>query len=202
MSYRVPLLVCVALVTLAAGCVDDARSVPEDRTAGTVVDSALPIAELLTRFQATLPDSPRTLAGGAEDAERLTRVLFTALATHDTTALRTLIVSRSEFGFLYYPHSQFTRAPYALAPDLVWLTMVSASEKGAGRLLARYGGRQLRFERLVCDDSARTEGPNRVQRGCRVRFAVPDSAPRELQLFGALLTRDGRTKFLSVANDL
>lgn len=194
-------LALVAAVTLPSACQGDARPEAASPAAG-VVDSALPIAELLARFQATLPDTPSTLVGGAESPEALTRALFEAVGTHDTVALRTLLVSRAEFGFLYYPHSQFTRAPYELAPDLVWLTMVSASEKGAGRLLARYGGRRLRLERLVCDDSVQTEGPNRLQRGCRVRFVVPDSGVREVQLFGALLARDGRTKFLSFANDL
>lgn len=193
------LVLCAAALALACG--GDARP-SADVPPGGVVDSALPIAELLTRFQATLPDSPTTLVGGAAAPEALTRALFTAVAASDTNALRALIVTRSEFGFLYYPHSQFTRAPYELAPDLVWLTTVSASEKGAGRFLARYGGRALRFEQLLCGDTAQTEGPNRIQRGCRVRFAVPDSGVREVQLFGALLSRDGRTKFLSFANDL
>jgi hypothetical protein len=198
-SLHRPLVLCAAAIALACG--GDARPSADVPSAG-VVDSTLPIAELLNRFQATLADSPRTLVGGAESPEALTRALFAAVAASDTSALRALIVSRAEFGFLYYPHSQFTRAPYELAPDLVWLTMVAASEKGAGRLLTRYGGRTLRFEALLCGDTAQTEGPNLIRRGCRVRFAVPDSGVREVQLFGALLARDGRTKFLSFANDL
>lgn len=200
---RTPLhrIAVLGSVAIALACGGETRPAA-DAPAGGVVDSTLPIAELLARFQATLPDSPSTLAGGEATPEALTRSLFRALAVNDTSALRALIVSRAEFGFVYYPHSQFTRAPYELAPDLVWLTMVSASEKGAGRLLTRFGGQPLRFERLVCGDSVQIEGPNRIQRGCRVRFAVPDSGTREIQLFGALLSRDGRTKFLSFANDL
>lgn len=169
--------------------------------AGTV-DSALPIAELLARFRATLPDTPTTLVGGAATAEELARTLLRAVSAGDTARVRALLVSRAEFAWLYYPHSRYTAPPYELGPELVWFTTVSASDKGAGRLLARYGGRPLRFERLLCGDSSVVEGPNTVRRGCRVRFAVADSAARDLQLFGALLHRDGRYKFLSYANDL
>ena len=194
------LIIAGALGT-AVACGREPRQAAEVPSGG-VVDSTLPMPELIRRFQATVADTPSTLVGGADSPEALTRLLLSTLAARDTAVLRTLIVSRAEFAFLYFPHSQYTRPPYELAPELVWLTMVSASEKGAGRLLTRFGGRSLRFERLECTDGTDEEGPNRIQRGCRVRFAVPDSGVREVQLFGALLQRGGRYKFLSFANDL
>lgn len=173
-----------------------------DVPAGGVIDSALPVPELLARFRATVSDTPATLGGGETTPERLTRALLAAVAARDTVAVRALTVNRAEFAWLYYPESRYTHPPYELSPDLVWLTTSAASEKGAGRLLERYGGRALRFVAVACLERAEQEGPNSVLRGCRVRFAPGDSAPRELRLFGALLHRDGRYKFLSFANDL
>jgi len=206
-ARHLPLAILLLVVSLAcdasarAGDAADTPAATPVPAAGTV-DSALPLAELLARFRATVRDTPTTLVGGAPSADDLARALLRAVSANDTATVRALLVSRAEFAWLYYPHSRFTAPPYELGPELVWFTTVSASDKGAGRLLARYGGRALHFERLLCADSVEVEGPNTVQRGCRVRFAVADSAPRELQIFGALLRRDARYKFLSYANDL
>jgi hypothetical protein len=206
-AQRLSLAITLLAVSIAcdasarSGDAADTPAVAPASAAGTV-DSALPVAELLARFRATVLDTPTALGGGAPSADDLARALLRAVSANDTATVRALLVSRAEFAWLYYPHSWFTAPPYELGPELVWFTTVSASDKGAGRLLARYGGRALRFERLLCADSSEVEGPNMVQRGCRVRFAVADSAPRELQLFGALLRRDARYKFLSYANDL
>ena len=169
---------------------------------GGVVDSVLPIPELLARFRAATADTPTTLSGGETSPDRLARALLVALTKRDTLAVRALAVSRGEFAWLYYPHSKFTAPPYELGPQLVWIPLVAASDKGAGRLLERFGGRTLRFEAITCPDSASSEGPNTLLAGCRVRFAVGDSAARELRLFSSLLSRDGHYKFLTYTNDL
>lgn len=202
---RFPALVALAaLATALAAC--DRAATPDQAPASTpragVVDSALPIDTLLHRFRATLPDTPSTLAGGASSPEALTRALLRALQSQDSATVRRLVISPSEFAWLYYPHTRFTRPPYELGPELLWLQLGMASEKGAVRLVRRYGGVPLRFEALTCPDSAAIEGPNRILTGCRVRFAAADSAARELQLFGSLLQRDGHYKFVSYANEL
>ncbi len=208
-----PTIRLVALTTLlsvvALGACDSTNGAPPadpstraEATPGAVVDSALPIDILLGRFRALTPDSPTVLTGGAESPDRLVRALLVAVSRRDTTALRALVMSRGEFAWLYYPESKFTSPPYALGPDLVWIPMLAASEKGVGRLLSRYGGSALRFESLDCPDTVDREGPNEITRGCTVRFAAADSAARTIQLFSSLLHRDGRYKFLSYANDL
>lgn len=196
-------LLLVVLVSVASACAAEDESSPaQTPPVGGVVDSALPIPVLLERFRATLPDTPTVLAGGRESPERLVRDLLAAVTARDSATVRTLVMSRAEFGWLYYPHTKFTAPPYELGPELVWIPLIGASEKGAGRLLARYGGTSLRFEALTCADSVSVEGPNEIRGGCRVRFAAGDSAARELRLFSSLLKRDGRYKFLSYANDL
>ena len=192
----------LVLVSLSLGACDRPTTRTDATPAAGVIDSALPIAVLLERFRATTPDTPAVLIGGAARAEALVRALLNAVGARDTAALRALVMSRAEFAWLYYPHTRYVARPYELGPDLVWLPHAAASESGIGRLLDRYGGTTLRFDALLCPDSAVTEGPNRLIAGCRVRFAAADSAPRTLQLFAGLLARDGRYKFLSYANDL
>lgn len=197
-----PLLAILATVILAAACNADASRGTADAPAGGVVDSALPIPELLARFRAATADTPTTLSGGAKSPERLARALLAALGARDTAGVRALVMSRGEFAWLYYPHTKFTAPPYELGPDLVWIPLVAASDKGAGRLLSRFGGQALRIEALTCPDTVTTEGPNTIVSGCSVRFAGGDSAARDLRIFSSLLSRDGRYKFLSYANDL
>lgn len=208
MSARVTRL--SAPLSLAAACL---MAVACERTAtpdtnstalppGAVVDSALPIDTLLARFRATVADTPTTLAGGEASAEGLARAFVRAISANDTASIRRLVVNRAEFAWLYYPHTRFVRPPYEMGAELMWIQINEASEKGIVRTLRRYGGSTLRFEALSCPDSVTPEGPNRITTGCRVRFAAADSAARTLQLFGSLIERDGRWKFVSYANEL
>lgn len=201
------LLALVLAAAVVAACdraaSGDAPRADHGATAPTigVVDSALPIDTLIARFRATTPDTPTTLAGGASSPRDLTRTFLRAIATQDTATVRRLVLSRAEFAWLYYPHTRFTRPPYELGPELLWLQIGAASEKGIVRVLRRYGGAPLRFDALACSDTA-TEGPNTILSGCRVTFSLPDSGARSLRLFGSILARDGRYKFVSYANEL
>lgn len=181
---------------------DDPPAPRDDLPAAAVIDSALPIDTLLARFRATLPDTPTTLVGGETSPERLTRALLGALSAQDTATIRRLVLSRSEFAWLYYPYTRYTRRPYELGPELLWIQVSENSEKGIVRLLRRYGGSRLRFETLACPDSAVTEGPNAITGPCTVRFAAADSAARSMQIFGSIIAREGRYKFVSYANEL
>ena len=200
------MLLLLSLVATIAACAADAPAAGVDARdaamARGTVDSALPIETLLQRFRASTADTPSVLTGGAESPEALTRRLLAALEAGDTSAVRDLALSRAEFAWLYYPHAKWTRPPYEMGPGLVWLQISASNEKGFVRLMRRYGGSRLRFESLTCADSGVREGPNVVISGCRVRFAAADSATRDLQLFGSLLNRDGRYRFVSYSNDL
>jgi hypothetical protein len=197
-------LAFVLAATIVAAC--DRAQTPSadraDRPAGYVVDSSHSIDTLLARFRATVADTPTTLVGGEASAERLAREFLRAVSSNDSASIRRLVVNRAEFAWLYYPHTRFTKPPYELDPDLLWLQLNESSEKGIVRALRRYAGSSLRFEALVCPDSGAIEGPNRVRIGCQVRFANADSAARTMRFFGSLLERDGRWKIISYANDL
>lgn len=198
---RIAALGSIVALAILGACGSGDRVALDRPTAG-VVDSALPIPVLLARFRAPTPDTLGALRGGAPTPEAAARALLRALEAHDSTAVHALVLDRAEFAWLYYPHSPYISPPYELGPELVWITTHAANEKGAGRLLARFGGRRLRFVALQCADTGTVAGPNRVTPGCVTHFAVADSAPRALRLFSSLLSRDGRHKFLSYANDL
>jgi hypothetical protein len=204
LSRRSRAALLLGLIATAAACASDTdQATPAaDLPPGAVIDSALPIDTLLARFRATLPDTPTALVGGEASPERLTRALLGALTAQDTATIRRLVLSRSEFGWLYYPHTRYTKRPYELGPELLWIQVNENSEKGIVRLLRRYGGSRLRFEALACPDSSSVEGPNTLTGPCQVTFAAADSSARTMQIFGSIIARDGRFKFVSYANEL
>src|SRR5512133_2202813 len=71
----------------------------------THVDSAVPRAEALARFQRASPHAG-ALSGGAASRDELVRRFVQAVEGADTAALRRMVLSRGEFAFLYYPTSR------------------------------------------------------------------------------------------------
>jgi len=166
--------------------------------AGGVVDSVLPVAELLQRFQAGLSPTD-TLRHASPSPEQLVDRLVRAIASHDTMALNAMVLDRAEFAFLYYPGSSMSLPPYEAPPALLWGQILAASDDGAGKLLARLGGRQVSAHALRCPPP-KVEGANRLLERCTVRFDTSGARALEGNLFGTILTRDGRSKFISLAN--
>ena len=207
----------VALTSaLAAACERtraDAPAPPADRgdasdSAGSVasrtppalpVDSYLPPAESLRRFRAGL-SAVTALAGGAPSRDALVRAFVRAVETRDTRAVNRLIVSRAEFAYVYYPTSPFRTPPYELDPQMAWFQLRTQSEKGISRLLDRFGGRPLGVVGYDCPSPPLRQGENRVWEGCTVR-RVADGAAATGRLFGSILERGGRFKFLGYGND-
>jgi hypothetical protein len=164
------------------------------------VDSIFPIEEEIRRFHAVLGPDPGRLSGGAGSVDALVDRFERALAEADTTAFADMLMTRDEFGWLHYPTTIFTAPPYELGPSLVWFQIENGSSRGLGRLLDRLGGRPVEFVEHTCPPEPVIQGINRVWEGCVVRFDTPDEDPRELQLFGSILERDGVFKFVSYTN--
>ncbi len=161
-----------------------------------VVDSIFPIEEEIRRFNDGLATST-TLEGGARSPEALVRLFTRALAQRDTSALLSLLVTRAEFGFLVFPESRYTRPPYKTKPAVIWTQLVSDSERGLSRMLERVAGDSVRISELRCAKVADREGTNRYWRNCTLMVRDAAGVSRRLQLFGQILERDGRSKFLS-----
>jgi hypothetical protein len=193
----------VALAACAPA--EQAAEAPEapaaDDTVRTVVDSIFPIEEALRRFRAALgEDAPAALSGGAASRDALVEGFVAAIEAADTAALRDLLLTPTEFAWLYYPHTRFTAPPYELAPALLWFQIENGTSRGVGRMLRRMGGRPAHVAGYECPGEALVEGPNRIWERCVARLTPPDGAARDFQLFGSILERDGIFKFVSYTN--
>jgi len=191
------LLVLLAPVGAACGSPGTAQG---NHSAEVAADSAT--ASALARFRTGLP-KPSALEGGAASVSSLIERYMDALAAHDTAALVSMHLTDAEFAWLYYPESPYTRRPYRQDPDVVWSLLRLNSEKGIARALRLYGGVEAGFLGSTCGESPLLQGRNRLWQNCRpmVRPSSGDGAVA-MRLFGSILERDGRFKFLSYTNDL
>jgi hypothetical protein len=206
-----PLAVGPALLLSGAAC--EGRERPPTRLATVaapirltasrnepaVVDSSLPLEEALRRFRVGLP-VVKELSGGAPTRDALVRRFVRAVEQRDTAAVRAMVLSRAEFAYLYYPDSPFTREPHKQMAGLVWFFTQANSSKGVTRAFNRLGGQPLAYRGHQCNVRPKRQGPNRLWEDCVVRLGQGNT-DAELRLFGSIIERDGRLKFVSYAND-
>jgi hypothetical protein len=166
-----------------------------------VIDSILPMAEYQRRFREGLSEVS-ALEGGAESPDGLARRFLAAVRARDTAALRAMVLSRAEFAWLLFPDHRYSEPPYELDPAIYWMQVTAESGKGLERVLQRYGGMPLTLQRLDCsaDTLQMLRGPTSLLGPCTVRYRTADSTITR-RLFGSVLVRDGRAKFVSYANE-
>lgn len=190
-----------AAVVVFAACGGPSAAETAGRKAPAHVDSLVPRDEALRRFEATTRRVD-SLSWGATSRDSLVKQYVVALGARDTTALRRMVLDRSEFAYLYYPTDPQGLPPYDLSPDLLWFLTASGSAKGLGRALERMGGRTLDFAGYACDSMPSHRGRNVVWGPCTIRLRGTDGATSSVRLFGLIVERDGRYKFVSYANRL
>ncbi|MGH9202515.1 MAG: hypothetical protein ACRD2A_14925, partial [Vicinamibacterales bacterium] len=86
-------------------------------------------------------------------------------------------------------------------PIVIWTQLSSESSRGLARLLERVAGDSARISDLECDVAAERQGANTYWRNCSVLARAPRVGARRMQLFGSIIVRDGRAKFVSFATD-
>lgn len=200
-------IVLFLLLTAACGAGREAESGPSADSSrpwarpGDVIDSILPMAEYQRRFREGLVEVT-ALDGGAESPEALARRFLEAVGARDTAALRRMALTRAEFAWLLFPDHRYSEPPYELDPAIFWLQLTAESGKGLERVLQRYGGAALTFQRLECstDTLQLLRGPTSLLGPCTVRYRTTDSTITR-RLFGSVIARDGRVKFVSYANE-
>lgn len=191
----------LALAAAAACTPPNAHRGDGRASSGGMVDSVLPWDTALARFRADL-EEPAGLQGGAASREELVRRFIHALERRDTAALARLVVDRAEFSYFYYPTSPFARPPYDLAPGLMWFNLETRSRRGISWALHVLGGRPLGYLDHACPpDQRRVEGSQTLWLHCVVRRAGSGDTTHQ-RLFGVIVERQGRYKFLSYANRL
>ncbi|MDP3909894.1 MAG: hypothetical protein Q8Q14_05850 [Gemmatimonadales bacterium] len=165
-----------------------------------MIDSILPRDVAVARFRTGVPEVT-ALAGGAPTREALVRQFVEALERRDTAGLRELLLTRAEFAWLYYPTNPQGLPPYDLSPGLLWEMSSLNSAKGLRRALQEFGGTSLGYQGHVCDPQTSRQGANTVTGPCTVRL-LHGTSDREVRLFGLIVERGGRHKFVSYANKL
>jgi hypothetical protein len=113
-----------------------------------------------------------------------------------------MLLSKAEFGRLYYPTNPQARPPYDMEPGLFWFMLSQHSAKGLGKALDLMGGKTWRYAGHSCDSVVSHEGENTVYGPCLVRLVQAPGDTVDSRLFSLLLERGGRWKFVSYANKL
>jgi hypothetical protein len=190
-------LACVGWAALVSAC-GGAEAKPA--VAG-VVDSAVPRDTAIARFQRSLPPVT-SFDGGAPSRDQLVGRFVAALEKRDTAALRSLLLTRSEFGWLYYPTNADGLPPYNLTPQLMWFMLEGNSEKGYRTLLQKRLGRPLHVLGHRCEGKPSRQGENTVWAPCVVLRRIERGDTLAERLFGQIVARGGWYKFLSYSNKL
>jgi hypothetical protein len=173
------------------------------------VDSTFPIEEEIRRFTVGMTPTGE-LSGGASSRDALVDALLRRLEAGDTAGVAGLALTRTEFAFLYYPHTIYTAPPYELSPALVWFQLQNRSSRGLTRLLRRYAGKTLHDTGHACPDAGEPWGPGHIWHGCTVLGLVTEEVAEpgapvgavEERLFGSILRVGDRYKFVSFSNEL
>ena len=186
----------VALVARNPVSVSEAKLPP----AG-VVDSAVPREEALRRFRLEIPPVD-SLTGGAASMDALVREFAGALETRDTATFRRLVLDLREFAWLYYDTNPQSLPPYDLSPSLFWFLLERGSRGGVIHLLEERGGQPLGYVRTRCEGRPSREGRNTVYGPCLIERRDARGAKLSERLFGQIVERGGRWKFVSFANKL
>lgn len=167
-----------------------------------VVDSILPAEVELRRFRTAVGgDSISLLEDGASSRDSLVGGFIHALETSDSVALRRMLLNAREFGWLVYPESPYTRPPYTQSPALVWNQIQNPAASGFTRLVRRLAGKPLRYGGYHCSPKPDRQGSNAIWTQCTVLVAEENESVRTRRLFGSIIERDGRFKFVSYANE-
>lgn len=193
------LLAAAWIATRARGPAEAAAdALPQDTVVGDVL---LPMPEMIARFQEGLPALDALGDGAAASRDELVAELVSAIEDSSAARLRSIRLDAAEFAWLYFPESRYTEKPYELPPETLWMLMDQNGLKGETRLLRRFGGRPLDVTGYTCEDEPRREGLNIFWEQCLVTLAGADGT-RVMRLFGSIMGRDGRYKFVSMSNDL
>jgi hypothetical protein len=190
-------LASLAVLCFVAACGRSSATTPESHRP-VHVDSLISREEALRRFRTGLTPA-ESLSGDVVSRDALVRRYVRSIEKRDTAELRRLLLTRSEFAYLYYPTNPQALPPYDLSPDLMWFMLSTGSEKGVSRTLSQFGGQRLGYGGYICDSVPSHQGANNVWGPCTVRLHPVGGDSISERLFGLIVERGGRYKFVSYA---
>lgn len=189
------------LFAFSSACADErAEPLVDSASAITVVDSLLPIEEEIRRFRIGVPEVPTKLTGGERSRDALVKQWVGAIESRDSVALEGMLMTAAEYITFYYPESPYTRPPYRQEPALRWFLISSSSSQGLTRVWQRHAGSPLGYSGYSCAAQPEVLGNNRIWHDCVLRLRET-GGERQLRLFGPIIEREGRFKFLSHSSD-
>lgn len=199
MAARKLALIVLVLSAASSGCGPRPAAAESETEPNGIVDRSIPIQDALREFQRSVPRVD-SLSWAARDRNALVADFMRALERGDSTRLAQLFISKAEFAWIYFPTSIYMRGPYELPPEIAWLLTVADSDKGFTRLINRLGGRSLGHTGVDCRREER-DSRHTYWRDCFVEYRRPLGQRVKGRLFGSIMERDGKYKFLSYAND-
>jgi hypothetical protein len=188
-------LAALAFVLLTAAC---GSAADRPKAGPAQVDSVVPREVALARFREGIPELD-TLVQGAASRDELVQRWVAAIETKDTAELARLLLTRAEFAWVYYPTTPQGLPPYDLSPALMWYLNEGNGAKGLKRLLEDRGGKPMGVVGYRCDEKVSREGENAIYGPCLVRRLQAPGDTVEERLFGLVLERRGRWKFVNYA---
>ena len=200
------LLALLVVTSLAMACAPEAGTPEADQAVmepppGRMVDSIFPIEEEIRRFREGLLEAT-AFSGGAPSRDTLVERFVAVVESGELQPLAELLLTRSEFGYLYYPHTIYTAPPYELSPGLLWFQMENLTSRGLTRLSQRLAGNPLHVTGYTCEEPPLVQEENTVWNECRLAMDPPDGEPYDIRLFGSIVERGGVFKFVSYSSEL
>lgn len=141
------------------------------------------------------------LAHTFESPSALVGTMLDAVERHDSQRLQQLAVSEEEFRAVIWPELPSSRPQVNLPVEYAWGTLYQNSRTSLAVTLREHGGRRFSLVRVDLGEVSTHYATFAVHREPTV--VVRDESGREhrLDLFGALLERDGRWKIFSYVRD-
>ena len=169
---------------------------------GYVIDSILPVEEMLRRFRAKVGGTPVTaLQDASPSRDALVTRFLKAVAASDSVALRAMALNAREFADLVYPEGPNTKPPYKEDPAIVWMTIQNPSQSGMTRLLRRTDEISTKLEDYRCSGPTERQGRNTFTAGCVLRLVEKSGEITPHRYFGSIIERDGKFKIVSYRNE-
>lgn len=152
---------------------------------------------------ASRAEPSQALSGGAESLGGLAVGILSALAANDSAALEAFRLTEAEHNEILWPEFPVARQQgHEFPVHLAWESIQLRNSAGINRLLAVYGGAEIRSGGVSCAGAADDFPSFTVLRDCRVTVVTPDGAARELQMFRSVVVRDGRYKIVRYEREL
>ncbi|HKY59387.1 MAG TPA: hypothetical protein VJP59_00100 [Gemmatimonadota bacterium] len=148
-----------------------------------------------------LPPSELRLSAAANSLDDLVLTLEVALAERDTTRLLDLMIDEREYREILYPAFPAAHPPINARFETLWVTHFPDAYRGLMRLLADYGGRDVRILGVRFDRPDQDFVNFKLHEGSRVDAEIDGVREDDLRLFGSVVRVGDRWKVLSYPDD-